>query len=896
MVGVRATMNTRKIQALSLFLPLFILFTLFLVSAGSASASISIQEVSDSSVTISWEAAGGDVDRYIIYRNGRIVASQNPGEAMFTNQMFTDHLLAPETAYSYEVGASYGFPTSGPLAAPDHLVNMNYRDEISLGTAPAVTLPFASDALVINPFTDIEYLGGFRMPGPSGGSSWEYSGDGLTFYPQGDRENIDGPLTPGGSLFGIGHRGEMYHVSEISIPQPLLTKDLGVMPLAQTIQPFANIGLRTEDNMPQLNRGSLTYLPPTEGREEQLFHSWSDDYYFNCGPHDSYYPGCKENMIFSSSLNLSQPNSQGSWFVGPRDKLPHHFMLGKYMFTLPQEWAEEHTPGKYMVTGSFRGGNLGGAGPTLVAFGLPQTYQDQEELAYQFLVKYATPWIPGSGANQKPMNGNHKTDEWVGAEWLTTGNKQAVIIAGSKALGQYWYGFKDGTNYNDPYNDNLFEDNPGLYDGKQPKGNMVEAKRSMIIFYDPRDLEKVASGEWQPWDPQPYAALDIQDLMIKPWEDDPQDVNLGAIAFDPQGGFLYIMESFGDTYGSIYTRRPVVHVFKVGEGNPVDQDDDQMNNPPVAYNDGYTMFQGQILNVPLPGVLANDRDVDGDSLVVTSVIDPTFGTLRMEDDGSFTYVPNPSFTGIDYFTYTVFDGRLSDAARVTIIVTEEHQQPQAYSQQITVAEDQEQSITLTGSGEGELAFSIIVPPSFGSLEGTAPEVTYVPLANYFGTDRFTFQVTDEQGQSSTGVVEILITAEHDSSLVVPSPMSAGISENTRTIETLGIMSVRLNAQEYAPGEAITVAVKVVGSTGSAEGKVNILIPELGLKRSFSGRNIASGKAVLHLPYDILPGYYLMKIVVENNQRHQVMYREIVVIGEELPNLHRSPEAAISIKE
>ncbi|HEB65181.1 MAG TPA: hypothetical protein ENJ02_06550, partial [Chloroflexi bacterium] len=33
---------------------------------------------------------------------------------------------------------------------------------------------------------DIVYLGAFRLPEASGGSSWEYSGQGLTYDPQGD--------------------------------------------------------------------------------------------------------------------------------------------------------------------------------------------------------------------------------------------------------------------------------------------------------------------------------------------------------------------------------------------------------------------------------------------------------------------------------------------------------------------------------------------------------------------------------------------------------------------------------------------------------------------------------------------------------------------------------------
>jgi hypothetical protein len=52
----------------------------------------------------------------------------------------------------------------------------------------ALALP-PSDRLLLP--EDLTYLGAFRLPGESGGSSWEYSGHGLTFYPDGD------PSSPG---------------------------------------------------------------------------------------------------------------------------------------------------------------------------------------------------------------------------------------------------------------------------------------------------------------------------------------------------------------------------------------------------------------------------------------------------------------------------------------------------------------------------------------------------------------------------------------------------------------------------------------------------------------------------------------------------------------------------
>ena len=62
-----------------------------------------------------------------------------------------------------------------------------------------------------------------ELPDESGGSSWDYSGRGFTYYPDGDP--VGGEDGFPGSLFGVGHDLQEY-VSEISIPVPVLSKNL----------------------------------------------------------------------------------------------------------------------------------------------------------------------------------------------------------------------------------------------------------------------------------------------------------------------------------------------------------------------------------------------------------------------------------------------------------------------------------------------------------------------------------------------------------------------------------------------------------------------------------------------------------------------------------------------
>lgn len=93
-----------------------------------------------------------------------------------------------------------------------------------------------------------------------------------------------------------------------------------------------------------------------------------------------------------------------------------------------------------------------------------------------------------------------------------------------------------------------------------------------------------------------------------------------------------------------------------------------VNDAPLAAGEAYNVNQDTVLNVPAPGVLANDSDIDGDSLSAVLCAGAAHGNVVLNANGSFSYTPDPGYAGSDSFTYRAFDG-LANSSCVTVTLT-----------------------------------------------------------------------------------------------------------------------------------------------------------------------------------------------------------------------------------
>lgn len=219
---------------------------------------------------------------------------------------------------------------------------------------------------------------------------------------------------------------------------------------------------------------------------------------------------------------------------------------------------------------------------------------------------------------------------------------------------------------------------------------------------------------------------------------------------------------------------------------------------------------------PFSGTVAGSFvDVDGDTLTfslvvpdegppaqVSSIIDtsvvfplgpgPFNGSVVMEENGDFTYTPDPDFEGTDSFTYQIDDGNGGVVqGTVSITVNGVNDAPVAGNGDIEVDEDgsvsgnlldfasdidnTDEELTFAaadnyydeeyeyeGEGEFQFEFSSEGGPFNGSvIINEDGSYTYTPDPDFNGTDSFDYQVTDPDGETSTGTVFVTVNPVDD---------------------------------------------------------------------------------------------------------------------------------------
>ena len=209
------------------------------------------------------------------------------------------------------------------------------------------------------------------------------------------------------------------------------------------------------------------------------------------------------------------------------------------------------------------------------------------------------------------------------------------------------------------------------------------------------------------------------------------------------------------------------------------------NEPPIARDD----TANTPLDTPVAvDVLANDSDLNGDTLTITSSNSPTVNggtaTINNNDtpadpsDDTIIYTPASGFTGSDTFTYTIVDGN-GGTATATVSVAVNNTPPVANDDTASTNTDTVVNIDVLVNDSDPNGDSLTItasdnPTANGGAtainnNGTPSEpaddtIDYTPATGFAGSDTFTYTIDD--GNNSTDSATVTVTVANAAPVAV----------------------------------------------------------------------------------------------------------------------------------
>ncbi|MHA2603277.1 MAG: cadherin-like domain-containing protein, partial [Candidatus Thorarchaeota archaeon SMTZ1-83] len=242
-----------------------------------------------------------------------------------------------------------------------------------------------------------------------------------------------------------------------------------------------------------------------------------------------------------------------------------------------------------------------------------------------------------------------------------------------------------------------------------------------------------------------------------------------------------------------------------------------VNDAPMADDDHYTTNEDTPLSVPAPGVLNGDTDVENDPLATILETGPSHGALVLNSDGSFDFIPDPDFFGIDSFTYIARDGESgSNIATVTIDVIAVNDAPVAEDDSYTTDEDSPLTIAVsdilandTDVDGDSLVVTLVSAPSHGTLTAIEDGLfMYTPGENFNGLDSFDYEVSDGL-LTDTATVTIRVLPVND--------LPVAIDDITETNEDVPFdIDVLANDYDVEGDSLVVLAIDYGSANGVAE--------------------------------------------------------------------------------
>lgn len=275
----------------------------------------------------------------------------------------------------------------------------------------------------------------------------------------------------------------------------------------------------------------------------------------------------------------------------------------------------------------------------------------------------------------------------------------------------------------------------------------------------------------------------------------------GTLSFNPDGTYTYqpnpdfngvdtfVYEICDDADASVCDMATVTITVTPVNDVPVATDDNEVTNED-------TLLTGV-------SVVPNDTAPDGELPTLVSGV--SNGTLTFNPDGSYEYLPDANFNGVDSFVYELCDDAnpsVCNQATVTITVLPVNDIPVAEDDAETTAEDTLLSgVTVSpndSAPDGELP-TLLTSPSNGVVNFLgAGAYTYTPDPDFNGVDSFTYEICDDVNPTVCDPATVTITVTPVNDIPIAEDDSATVAED-------GILNSFVNFNDSTPdGETFSL--------------------------------------------------------------------------------------------
>ncbi|MFH4681973.1 tandem-95 repeat protein [Vibrio diabolicus] len=250
----------------------------------------------------------------------------------------------------------------------------------------------------------------------------------------------------------------------------------------------------------------------------------------------------------------------------------------------------------------------------------------------------------------------------------------------------------------------------------------------------------------------------------------------GTLIDNNDGSWTYIPEADDDTevsfsYDIIDDDGGVINGTANLDIKPV-------NDAPIATNDAIQTDEDSLVVID---VLANDSDIEGDDLSITSAsVSEKQGIVEIVD-GKLVFTPAENFNGNATISYTISDGELEDEAQVSVTVNSVNDAPIALNDATITEEDTSVTIDVLPNdtdidGDTLSIESASVPSDQGQVEIIDGKLVFTPTENFNGDAEITYTVTDGS-LADQATVKVTVNAVNDTPVVESSIANQTLAED-----------------------------------------------------------------------------------------------------------------------